>query len=263
VKRVYVPRVLGVEPQGPGKPHGKWIELLVTGRDEIGGLAKLTALLAERNINLVLSGGYYMLASGIFVWTTFIDLTHSKSSSEDLVRDLERLDFVSRAEAAELDDVEVDRFLFPVVIGGYGRGLLMHLSSLIEMEIRLTDMLGSAGSVLMFEEGKTYAKKGIRDLLKDSTESEPRRLLDACAAWGRAMGWGVFSNDVTKLEVDGTVTVTVGEPPNSLIPNHESHFFDGVVAGGAEFALKRKVNVTSSKYDEPTRTLRVVLQASA
>jgi hypothetical protein len=259
----YYPRIIGLTPQSDRGEEHKWVELLVTGRDEVGGLARLATLLAERGVDLTPSGGYYVLTPGTFVWTTFADLKRSKSSAEDVLRDLKRFDFVAKAEAVEVGSVAVDKFLFPVITSGDRRGLVMDLHSLMEMEKRLTQILGSAGSVLMFEQGKAYAKEGLEYILKDVAENEPRVLLDACAAWGRTMGWGVFSNDTTKLDIDGTVIVTISEPPNSLVPNRESHFIDGLVVGGAEFALKRKVNVVLSRYDESTRSLRVVLQAPA
>jgi hypothetical protein len=255
--------MVGLAPQSEDGQSHKWVELLVTGRDEIGGLARIATRLAESKVDLAPSGGYYVLAPGKFVWATFADLVHSDMSSKDVLRDLKRFDFVSSIELVEVDGIPVERFLFPVIVMGDRRGLVMDLQSLIEMERRLTQILGSAGSVLMFEQGKAYAKEGLGHYLKDITQSKSEQLFDACSAWGRTMGWGVFSVDTTKLVADGTLFVTVNEPPNSLAPNHESHFFDGLLAGGAEFVLKRKVVVVQSRYDEPTRSLQVVLRAPA
>lgn len=259
-ERTY-PRIVGLAPQKSDGSAGRWVELLVTGHDEIGGAGNLATLLAKHNVNLAPSGGYYLLAPGTFVWTTFADFGASDSSLDTVLNDVRRLNFVARAEAVEVDGMALDRFLFPVIIKGDRRGVIMDLHSLLKMEERLTGILGSAGSVAMYEEGKAYATDGLRVILKDSGNSEPDHLLDTASAWARVMGWGVFTFGTATLDDDGTINVMVSEPPNCLTrKNHESHFFDGVVVGAVEFALRRKVYVVLSRYDEPTRTLQLVLR---
>jgi predicted amino acid-binding ACT domain protein len=258
--RRYYPRIVGLAPHGGNGHSGTWAELLVTGHDEIGGAAKLATLLAKHNVNLAPSGGYYLVSPDRFVWTTFADFRLSTLSLDDVVKDVRRLDFVSKAEAIEIVGVPLDRFLFPVIMHGDRRGIIMGLSPLLKMEERLAAIIGTAGSVVMFEEGKAYATEGLQSVLKNGAGAEPRQLLDTASAWGRVMGWGIFTVGIETLDDDGTITVMVDEPPNGLSGNHESHFFDGVVVGAIEFVLRKKVYVALSKYDEPTRTLQLVLR---
>jgi hypothetical protein len=262
VARRHYPRIVGLAPQERRGSSDKWFELLVTGRDQIGGLAKLTALLAQYSVNLAPSGGYYLITPDTFVWTTFADFTHSMSPLERVLGDIRRLDFVSRTSAVEVKGAALDQFLFPVVINNNHRGIIMSLSPLLKAEQRLTEMLGSAGAVLMFEEGKAYARDSMEQLRETIPESEPMEFLDTVASWLRTTGWGIITFDTTRFDDEGTVGVLIREPPNSLTEGKpESHFMNGVVVGIIESVYNRSVNATSSRYDEPSQSLRLVLQA--
>jgi len=235
--------------------------LLVTGRDEIGGLASLTELLARHNVNLAPSGGYYLLTPDTFVWTTFADFSHSKSSKEKVVGGLRGLDFVSKVDAIEMKGPALDQFLFPVMIGENHRGIIMDLSALMKVEQGLTKLLGSAGAALMFEEGKTFGESTLEHNLARIPEMEPAQLLDVVGGWLKATGWGIFKFDTTKFYDEGMVSVTIGEPPNSLNEGTQvSRFLNGVVVAIVEFVFNLKARVMVSRYDGPLRSLHLTLR---
>jgi predicted amino acid-binding ACT domain protein len=256
------PRIVGLTPQGKPGLSDKWYELLVVGKDRTGSLAKLTAILAEHDINLAPSGGYYLVTPDTFVWTTFANFTDAKSPPESVLKDLRRLDFVSSAEGVEVKNAALDEFLFPVVISGSYRGIIMSLSPLLKAEQRLTEMLGTSGDVLMFEEGKAYALECLAQLRASITDAEPEGFLKDVAAWLRTTGWGIITFDIARLATDGTVSVQVEDPPNAVIKGErESHFTNGVVAGIIEGVFKRKVRLELSRYEKPS-TLRLGFRAS-
>jgi hypothetical protein len=147
---------------------------------------------------------------------------------------------------------------------GNFRGMILSLAPLLKAEQRLTEVLGSAGATLMFEEGKAYAAESLRELRETVPESEPAVLINDVAAWLRTTGWGIFTFDTKRLQDDGTITVLIQEPPNVLAPGRrESHFTDGVVAGVIEAVYRRRASLTHSRYDESARTLELVFQTSA
>ena len=260
----YYPRIVGLTPHGKTGPSGRWFELLVTGKDRVGGLARLTALLAQHEINLAPSGGYYLLTDDTYVWTTFVNFSRSRSPLERVVKDLRRLDFVSEVDAVEVDGAAIDKFLFPVHVSDHHRGIILSMSPLLKLEERLTEMLGSAGAVLMYEEGKAYAKASLNQLRETMHDAAPAKLFEDVADWLRTTGWGIFTFDSTNYETEGTIDVLVREPPNALANGkHESHFTDGVVAGIIEAALNKAVNLAVSKYEEASQTLNLHFRTSA
>ena len=259
----YYPRLLGLASSTPSPTSGRQFELLVTGTDQIGALAKLSAILAHHEVNLTFCGGYYILAPDTFVWTAFIDLTHSKSSIDRVLRDLRRLDFVSEVKSLETRGESIDRFLFPVIIHGDRRGIIMGLQSLQEEETQLTRMLGPPGAVIMFELGRAYANGSIEDFPDLLKESRPKERLDLAAAWLRMPGWGVLTFNTAKFDRDGSIRVKVTEPPSIVDEGkQESYFLRGLITAIIEFVLKKRVNVASASYDGPSRSLQLTLRAS-
>ena len=261
----YYPRLIGMGPQVMGKPSDHWYELLVTGRDEIGGLAKLSKILFGNRINVGPAGGYQLLTTDTFVWTTFIEPTSSKSLSEALAK-IRSLDFVTKAEAIEVKggaegNYLLDMFLFPLIIYGERRGIIMDGQALKEEENRLTNLLGSAGEVLMFEQGKAYATGSIKGLPETITGSSPAEFLNYVTDWLRELGWGMVTYDTTRFYEDGTVGVTLRDPPYSAGGGErESSFVRGVLVGIVELVLNRKMTVALHEYDGPSRILRLELR---
>lgn len=242
---------------------GRRYELLVTGKDEIGGLSKLTARLANRGVDLSLSGGYYIVAPGTFVWTTFANFDKSRASLETVIKDLRGLGFVTEVEAVEMGKVAFDQFLFPLVIMNGFRGVIMNMGPLLRVEQRLTEQFGSGGAVLMFEEGKQYALESVSQVREALPESSPEELLNAVVAWLRTTGWGIFAFDVSQFEDAGKVKVTIVEPPNAAVRGvDQSHFANGTTAGIIESVFGMRVRLAHSSYEESEKTLMLAFESS-
>jgi hypothetical protein len=256
-------RVLGIIPHGPKSGDDRWHELLVTGEDGLGALAKLANVLALNGVNLSPCGGYYTVSPGTFVWTTFANFTRSRSTLQRVIKDLKRLEFVRRVEAVSMAGVAVDQFLFPVMITENVRGLIMSLEPLLRVESRLLETFGSAGASLMFEEGRQYAIESLRQLREVLPGSAPKEFLALVVSWLRTTGWGLFEFDALRLEKEGAVTVKVGEPPNAVVSGlPRSNFLNGATAGVIESVFGRAVRLTDSAYDEPRKTLRLAFEVA-
>lgn len=255
----FYPRVVLATPQVKAGPADRWFEFLTTGQDSVGGLARLTAIFARRNVNLVPSGGYYLLDRNSFVWNTFANFAHAKSTPERVAEELRREDFVSKVESVEVDVSSLDQFLFPVYLNNGYRGVILSAAPLLKVEQRLTEMLGTSGEVLMFEEGKAYAKESVEQFRHAIHGSGGAKLLNDVGSWLRTTGWGIFEFDLTQFVKEDIINVLVREP---LIPpdreKRMSSFLNGLVAGVIEKAFEISVALTSSSYEETNRTLSLV-----
>jgi hypothetical protein len=260
LKRQYYPRYIGLAPRQAKTASGRVYELLVTGRVVPGAAAKLAAVMAQHDAHLYPSGGYYSYEPGNFVWTTFADLSDSKSAVERVKTDLEAFDFVEIVESNRVGDLLFDQYLFPVLAGNDSRVIVFRLEPLLSVERRLQDTFGSGGASIMFEEGRSYALATLREYFAMLPGASPEVLLKNVAAGLRTTGWGLFSFEVARLLIDGTAEVTVVEPPIAVNPGQkESPFTNGIVAGIVEGIAGKRVKVRSSKYDPSKRVLTLSL----
>ncbi len=262
LKRRYYPRYIGLAPRQAKTASGRVYELLVTGRVVPGVAAKLAAVMANHDAHLYPSGGYYSYEPGSFVWTTFADLSDSKSAIERVKADLEDFDFVETVESSRVTDLVFDQYLFPVLAGNDSRVIVFRLEPLLSVERRLEDTFGSGGASIMFEEGRSYALATLREYFAMLPGASPEVLLKNVVAGLRTTGWGLFSFDVGKLLIDGMAEVTVVEPPIAVSPEpKESSFTNGIVAGIIEGIAGKKMKVRSSRYDPAKRMLTLSLVA--
>lgn len=260
--RRYYPRYIGLAPRQAKLASGRVYELLVTGSVAPGVAAKLSAVMAEHHVNLYPSGGYYSYEPGRFVWTTFADLSDSKSAIESVTAELDEFDFVEEVECSGVDDVLFDRYLFPVLAGNGSRVVVFRLEPLLLVEQRLKEAFGSGGDTIMFEEGKNYSLATLKEYYAMLPRASPEELLENVVAGLRATGWGLFSFELSRLQSEGTAAVTILEPPTAVKPElNESSFTNGIVAGIIEGLAGRKMRVASSRYDPSIRTLAVTLTA--
>ena len=258
--RQYYPRYIGLAPRQAKMASGRVYELLVTGRTMPGAAAKLSAAMAGHSVNLYPSGGYYSHKPGEFVWTTFADLSASKSSIERVTADLEAYDFVDRVESTRMSDVVFDQYLFPVLAGNDSRVIVFRLHPLLSVERKLMDTFGSGGASIMFEEGRSYALATLREYDAMLPGASPELLLKNVVAGLRTTGWGLFAFDVSRLLIDGTAEVTIREPPIAVDPEvHDSPFTNGIVAGIIEGICGEKIGVKSSRYEASRKTLTLNL----
>lgn len=261
-ERHYYPRYIGLAPRQARMASGKVYEILVAGRTAPGVAAKLSAVMADDNVNLHPSGGYYSHEPGKFVWTTFADLSASMSAIESVKAHLEMLDFVDKVESNRMSDVVFDQYLFPVMAGNDSRVIVFRLQPLLAVERKLMDTFGSGGASIMFEEGKSYALATLREYDAMLPRASPELLLKNVVAGLRTTGWGLFTFDVSALLIDGTAEVTIREPPIAVDPDfHDSPFTNGMVAGIIERICSQRMSIKSSRYDASKRTLTLTLNS--
>jgi predicted amino acid-binding ACT domain protein len=254
-------RVGGEDPRRPQSRADKWYELLVTGSDGVGALSKLTGVFARHEVNLGPSGEYYTGPSGEFAWTTFANFSNSQSPIERVVKELQKFEFVARVDSVKVQEIAIERFLFPVMITEKFRGLILNLEPLLGVERRLLETFGSAGAALMFEEGRQYAIESLRQLREVQPGSEPHDFLDFVISWLRTTGWGVFEFDTRRFDGSGAVKVRVLEPPNAVVSGLlQSNFTNGATAGIIEVIYGRAMRIVESAYEESKRALRLTFE---
>ncbi|MDE1852470.1 MAG: hypothetical protein KGI38_01850 [Thaumarchaeota archaeon] len=260
--RRYFPRMIGLTPQSEFA-DGKLFELLVVGNDEFGALARLTALLAKHNLNIIPSGGYQLLKPRTFVWTTFLDFSNTKTTQERFVAELKQLPFVTDAEVQRTDETPFDLFLFPVIHMGMFRSAIFSTKPLLGVERRLIEQFGPPGGVILFEEGRQYLTEALRQLGEIIPSGRTKIQLDGVGAWLRATGWGIFEFDDSRVQDSGEVAVTINEPSFVEVPGlTKSNFLNGVAAGVVEFVYGKRANLQSEKYDPGKRRLTLVFRVS-
>lgn len=252
--------MLGLTPQGDFS-RGKLFELLVIGADQMGAFSKLSTLLSQHTVNILPSGGYYLLRPGTFIWTTFADFSKSKSPPEYVIRDLRRLSFVTEVKAKKLDGTNFDQFLFPVIYMGKFRSAIFSVEPLLGVERRLKEQFGPPGGVIMFEEGRQYVTETVRQLGEALPGVQSEILLRNVVGWLRTTGWGLFDFDDSKLAGSREIKVTVREPPIVVVPGLlKSDFVNGVTAGVVEAVYKRRMSLDSNSYDPKNRSLTLVFR---
>jgi hypothetical protein len=258
----YSPRLIGLAvPLGSAR-SGKVYEFLARGSDEVGTLSKLNGILNAHHLRLMTAGGYSVPEQGKFVWSGFADYSHSEFTAEETLREIKALSFVTHAEATKIDEVLFDRYLFPVTIFGKQRAIIFRAEPFVRVEQRLIAAFGTGGAAIMFDEGRHYALESFAQYLVMLPGASPEVILKNAVAGLRATGWGLFEVDVSRLLLDGVARISVREPPFAgVTAAHESFFTNGIACGALEGIFGAKAAVESSRYDENTRTLHLVLKA--
>ena len=242
------------------KPSGEDVfELLIVSRDEIGATSKITGEIARHNIDILSINGGNDATIGRFVLTIFCDFAKADCKVEQAVKELREFPFITKAEYVNAKARLFDSFHFPIRIMDKHRAILMRAEPLLEVEKRLGEVLGSAGDMVMFEEGKTYASKTwihLKDALpKASHEELLRNVVDGL----RATGWGLFE---FHREQD-TFHVSIRNPPKlGASEAEQSLFVRGVAVGAVESLYGLRLKLTNTNYDNKNDTIKLILEKS-
>jgi hypothetical protein len=132
----------------------------------------------------------------------------------------------------------------------------MRLDPLLNIENRLDQELGSAGSAIMFREGEGYAVETLNQYRQVLGSVSQESLLDNVKDGLRATGWGIFDFKTTK---DG-YEVAVQEAPLIKGMPEPSRFLCGIIAGIVESVYAVKVKVDQSTVD--SKSGRVLVRLS-
>jgi len=219
-------------------------EFLVVWNHEHPSLPKILEVFAKHKAKVILA--HSQVEEGdLVVGTFFCGLAQADQNAEGIRKEIKGLGFVRSVEVANTEHSLFDKFLFPVTVWGRNRVLVMRLDPLLNIEKRLAQDLGSAGSAIMFREGEGYAAETLsqyRQLLGSVTKES---LLENVKDGLRATGWGIFDFKTTN---DG-YEVTVQEAPLIKEMPEPSRFLCGIIAGIVESIYAIRVKVVESTVE--------------
>jgi len=235
----YFPRNLGVSSPPGVNVH----EFLVVWNHELGSLAKILQVFSTHKVKVILT--HSQLEEGTVVGTYFCDMTKADQTVEGVRKAIKELNFVRSADAASAEQSLFDKFLFPVTVWGRERVIVMRMSPLLNIEKRLAQELGSAGSAIMFREGEGYAAETIGQYRTALGNVSTDLLMENVVDGLRATGWGLFEFKESK---DG-YEVTVRDAPMFADTSEPSRFLCGVIAGILETALSVRMKIVESTVE--------------
>lgn len=254
--------MIGIGPPLENAKSGFLYEFIAQGRDQPGNLGRMMDVLNRHRVKAYVAGGYNIPEPGIFAWSGFADYSASQFKIDDTIEELKKLDFVLRCDAVKVTDVVFDKFLFPNMIFGKARVIIVRAEPFIGIERRLIAAFGTGGASIMFDEGRQYCIEAFEQYVKMLPGASPEVIMRNAIAGFRTTGWGLFEFDLSKLLIHGYATVTIREPPFSGVPGlKESFFTNGLACGAIEAIFNAKVGVETSKYDEKSRTLHLSLRS--
>lgn len=231
------------------RPPGEDIyEVLVAGRDSVGVLNSITAVLKKNGVNFVSSHGQTDEPGTHFVNAFFCEMAKAKCTADRLQKELEELPFVDTVLVAKMGGAMYERFMFPTSMLYAGKALVVDASAFVMIEDRLVEMFGTGGSVMAYEQGKAYAKKLVEGLEVYRSKVGARWDIENIEGSIRAQGWGI----VTVREKEGGFEVRVKSPTvlrGGGARAELGRFFVGIVVGMLEVYAKAELNADRADYD--------------
>ncbi|MDA4116553.1 MAG: hypothetical protein OK442_08370 [Thaumarchaeota archaeon] len=249
----YFSRNLGLASPPGDNVH----EFLVVWNHELGSLAKVLQVFSTHKAKVIVA--HSQLEEGMVVGTFYCDTTKADETVEGMQKEIKELTFVRSVDAASAESSLFDKFLFPVTVWGRERVIIMRLSPLLNIERRLVEELGSAGSAIMFREGEGYAAETIVQYRTALGEVATGVLLGNVVDGLRATGWGLFEFKETK---DG-YEVTVRDAPTLATTTEPSRFLCGIVAGILETVFSVKMKVVESTIEPKSGRMFVRLSKTS
>jgi hypothetical protein len=251
--REYYPKDILISP-----PAGEQnlFEFLVERKDEVGVFEKVLHVFAIHSVHIrgIWGAPTKIKARRIFLSVIYCNFSHADCTAEQLESELKKISLVIGVRFSKLEEMLLDRFLFPLNMMGEQRVILFRAEPLLIIEKDLVENLGSGGATIMYNEGKAYAK-AVFAQYKTSQGSEPT--LDFAKEALRATGWGIFKFN----EIPGGYGVTVFEAPFLEKSDYrENRFYYGMAAEILEEAHKIKLVLSTSAPDPKNRTLTFVFR---
>ncbi|MDG6908582.1 MAG: hypothetical protein JRN20_22670 [Nitrososphaerota archaeon] len=188
----YYPRNLGF-----AKPPGSSVvEFLVVGRDEVGALSKILEVQSRHYLNLLsLNADRHKIGSEeSFVVIFFADFSRSEVEIERIANEIRSLNFVKEVSWVRISQSIYDHFNFPLTMFGDIRFIAMRADSLLNIERRIIQEMGSPGASIMFQEGIAYAHQTTAQQMAMFPNVHPDVLLENNLEGLRATDWGIFEH---------------------------------------------------------------------
>ncbi len=253
-KPKYFPRVLAVSTP----PGSSVYEFLVVWDHEFGSLSKILEAFGRHKAKVLLHHAQVDEGTNTAVGTYFCDLAKADQSAEGLRKAIKGLSFVQNVEFSAANQSLFDKFLFPVMVWGRERVIIMRMDPLLNIEKRLAQELGTAGSAIMFREGEAYATETLSQYRSVLGSAAVETLLENVKDGLRATGWGLFEFKQWK---DG-YEVTVQDAPMLVNASEPSRFLCGIIAGILESVLSVKMRIVESTVEPKTGRVLVRLSKS-
>jgi len=229
-------------------------EFLVVWNHEHPSLLKILDVFARHKAKVILA--HSQVDEGdIVVGTFFCGMAQADQSADYIRKEIKALGFVRNVEVASTDHSLFDKFLFPVTVWRRHRVLVMRLDPLLNIENRLDQELGSAGSAIMFREGEAYAVETLGQYRQMLGSVSQESLLENVRDGLRATGWGIFDFKTTK---DGYEVAVQDAPVIKGMPQ-PSRFLCGIIAGIVESIYAVRVKVDQSTVDSKSGRVFVKL----
>jgi hypothetical protein len=240
-KANYFPRNVGVSPPPGENVH----EFLVVWSDELGALEKILQVFSAHKVKVIVTHSQPDEAAGTVIGTCYCEMPKGGQTVEALRKAIKALGFVRSVDSASAERSLFDKFFFPVTVWGRERVIIMRMDPLLNIEKRLAQELGSAGSAIMFREGEGYATETVGQYRKALGSASVDTLLDNVKDGLRATGWGLFEFKESKEGYD----VTVRDAPRLRDAVEPSRFLCGVIAGILESVFSVRMKVVESTLD--------------
>ena len=251
----YFPRNVGVSSPPGENVH----EFLVVWNHELGSLAKILQVFSTHKAKVIVTHSQLDDATGMVVGTCYCDMTRADQTVEGMRKEIKALGFVQSVDSASAKQSLFDKFFFPVTVWGRDRVIIMRMEPLLNIERRLAEELGSAGSAIMFREGEGYATETIGQYRKVLRNASAETLLENVKDGLRATGWGLFEFKESKEGYE----VTVHEAPRFAGTTEPSRFLCGVIAGILESLLSVRMKIVESTVDPKSGRVFVRLSRTA
>ncbi|MHB8567681.1 MAG: hypothetical protein ACYC7D_01140 [Nitrososphaerales archaeon] len=232
-------------------------EIVVIGKDEIGALAKIVSILSDHKVNLSINNGYLDEDTKKYIQVLFCDFTNADCNVEEIESELRSLKFVVEARSTSMKGSYHDQYLFPIVNMQSKRVLFMMMDSMIKIERSMIERMGSAGAVIMFQEGKDYAIENIEQMNKILPQLDQDSRLKFAEDSLRTNGWGIFKFS----KIPSGFQVLIKNPPILVDSGvSESRFLIGVTAGILEKVCGGEFAHESSTYEKKKDILTIVMK---
>ena len=247
----YFPRNVGVSSPPGENVH----EFLVVWSNELDALEKILQVFSAHKVRVVVTHSQPDEVTGTVIGTYYCEMTKGGQSVEAVQKAIKALSFVQSVDSASAEQSLFDKFFFPVTVWGRERVIIMRLDPLLNIEKRLAQELGSAGSAIMFREGEGYSTETIGQYRKALGSVSTDTLLENVKDGLRATGWGLFEFHESKDGYD----VTVRDAPRFSDTTEPSRFLCGIIAGILESVLSVRMKVVESAFDPKSASVFVRL----
>ena len=241
---------------GISRPLGKGAyEIAVSGDFGHGIESTVMNAILDCNGKLIRQISEGEVFDNFFVAEYFVDASNLSCSITDLVKRIESMPHVKQVHYQNREGYLYSHFIFPLTAFRRGRVIAFRADTLLRMQERLAQILGSAASTVFYEEGRSYGEAIVRNhrfLLRDTNQ---QLLLENLKEGARATGWGLV--DFEQVE-ENLFRLVLKHPPLGADGQwKDTWLLYGAFAGILESVYNCKLSVDGSDYNKETDVLTV------